>query len=133
MTVGPDSSFVNFVILVESVDLVPDIDLCTSPDVFSLFVPDDFNLPTFGLFIVFPELRIFPYMKNNTFNEKENLFPTWKKNRLIRKPSIKFQEKLPRNGYIKNESAFVSLARLPQKIYPHAHPVPYHSRNNSFP
>lgn len=74
MTVGPDSSFVNFVILVESVDLVPDMDLCTSPDVFSLFVPDDFNLPTFGLFIVFPELTIFPYMKNNSLLMRKKTF-----------------------------------------------------------
>lgn len=134
MTVGPDSSFVNFVILVESVDLVPDMDLCTSPDVFSLFVPDDFNLPTFDLFIVFPGLRIFPYMKNNSLLMRKKTFSLHEeKNLLIRKPSIKFKEKLPRNGFIKNESAFASLARLPQKIYPHAHPVQYHSRNNSFP
>lgn len=44
MTVGPDSSFVNFITLAESVALAPIVDFGTSLGVFSVFGFEDFNL-----------------------------------------------------------------------------------------
>ena len=44
MTVGPDSSFVNFITRAESVALAPIVDFGTSLGVFSVFGFEDFNL-----------------------------------------------------------------------------------------
>lgn len=49
MTVVPDSTFVNFVTLAESVALAPRVDFCTSLEAFSILEVDDFNLFTFAL------------------------------------------------------------------------------------
>lgn len=56
MTVVPDSTFVNFVTLAESVALAPMGVFCTSLEVLSVFEVDDFNLFTllllFGLLVL---------------------------------------------------------------------------------
>lgn len=49
MTVVPESAFVNFITLAESVALAPMADFETSLDVFSISEVDVFNLMTFVL------------------------------------------------------------------------------------
>ena len=49
MTVVPESAFVNFITLAESVALAPMADFWTSLDVFSISEVDVFNLMTFVL------------------------------------------------------------------------------------
>lgn len=51
MTVVPERTFVNFIILAESVALAPMVDFCASLEVFSIFEVDEFRPFEFALLL----------------------------------------------------------------------------------
>lgn len=67
MTVGPDSSFVNFITLAESVALAPIVDFGTSLGVFSVFGFEDFNLLAVAVLFGLPVPSSSSWIKNVKF------------------------------------------------------------------
>lgn len=67
MTDVPESTFVNFITLAESVALAPMVDFGTSLDVSSISKFDVSNLLAFVLLFDLPMLCTFSYMKRKSF------------------------------------------------------------------